>query len=272
AGLTGGAVVRDLARRGHDVIGVVRRGEQRGRLGGMETAVADCADPEAMAALLAGCDGLVHVAGIALGSALASVRGLRRLSTVVVVSSAGIYSAHQPSAALYREGEEALRAARPDLVLVRPTMIYGSERDRNVHHVIRFARRYGFLPIVGRGAGRLQPIHYADLAAAIGALVDAEVGEPLDAGGAAPITTRDAARAIFAALGRPARLVAVPAAPAWLLARAVDALRGTRWAERVRRAKEDRSVDNARLVQLTGVRPRDFETGVRDQVRESGGR
>jgi len=269
AGLTGGAVVRLLAARGERVLAVVRREEQRAQLmaAAAEVAIADCADPAALAPLLARADALVHVAGIHLGSALAASGELARPARAVAISTAGILSRHRASVAVYRAGEEALRRVRPDITLVRPTMIYGSPLDRNVHHVIGLVERFHALPLVGDGQALLQPIHYEDLAAATVALLDADAGEPVPAGGAAPLTLREAALAIFAALGVAPRLIRAPRWPALVLAGAVDAVRGSRLRERILRLTEDRSTDNTLLVALTGIHPRTFAEGVRDEVR-----
>lgn len=269
AGLTGSAVATELVRRGHDVVGVVRRPEQAGLVAaGIRAAVADCDDPEAVDRAVEGTDAVVHVAGITVWRGLAGARGLGGPRSVVVVSSAGVYSRHRASAAAYRRGEDELRLRRPDAVIVRPTMIYGSPRDRNVHDVIRIARRYGVLPLIGPGDRRIQPIHYQDLAAAIATLVGSASSTVLDAGGGAPISLRGVAEAIFAALRRPVRLVPIPTSVALAAAGALDALRGSRWRERVERMSEDRSVDNGPLVAATGVAPRDFAAGVREEVAE----
>lgn len=262
AGLTGGAVARRLAEDGHDVVGVVRRPDQRS--GGGATAIADCADPSKLRSLLAGSDACVHVAGIQLGAALAAAgAGDHRL---VVVSSAGIYSRHRVSAATYERNEQALRDQATNCVIVRPTMIYGSARDRNVHHVLGFARRYRFLPLIGPGDALVQPIHYLDLTEALVRLVGSDATGSIDAGGGAPLTIREAASSLMRALGLPQRLIRVPFQPALATARLIDAVRHSRWAERLDRLYEDRSVDNTRLATVTGLNPRDFPTGLRDML------
>lgn len=262
AGLTGGAVARQLAERGHEVTGIVRREGQRS--GGGATAHADVADAGAIRPLLEAADACIHVAGIQLGESLAAAgAGSRRL---VVVSSAGIYSRHGASPAIYDRHESALRARAASCVVVRPTMIYGSSRDRNVHHVLAFARRYRFLPLVGGGGSLIQPIHYLDLAEALVRLVEGDATGIVDAGGGSAITIREAALCIFRAIGVKPRLVPVPLAPALGFARIVDAVRRSRWSERLERLAEDRSVDNARLIALTGRVPRDLPTGLRGMV------
>jgi uncharacterized protein YbjT (DUF2867 family) len=265
-GLTGGAVAGELLRADHEVIGVTRTRASAAMVpDGAEVVVADCRDAAAMRPLLARADSLVHVAGILLASEVASA-GLTRLSRVVALSTAGIYSRSRASAPLYAKNEEAIRAAHPRATLVRPTMIYGSPRDRNVHRAIEVARRWRALPVPLGHPALVQPIHYADLALAVARIVDTDASGVIDAGGPDSLGVRDVARAIFHALGLPPRLLPVPLRAAIPLARVVDALTASRWSERLERLREDRTVDNARLLQLTGVRLRGFDEGVREEV------
>ena len=266
AGLTGGAVVEALAERGHTVRALVRR--DVAVPSAAERLTADVTDPSAMERALADMDGLVHVAGIRLGPDLVRTNGLGRLRRLVVISTAGIHSSHRSSVESYRRGEAALQAALPAVLFVRPTMIYGSRRDRNVHHAIDFARRFRFLPLVGRGAARIQPIHYRDLASAIAELATGPATGVVHAGGAAPVTLDGAAAAIFDALGLARRTVHVPYRLARASAGVAERVLRRRLVERVDRMLEERTVDNARLLELTTTRPRDFAAGVRDQVRE----
>lgn len=269
AGLTGGAVTAELVRRGHRVIGITRTvaSAERVRAHGAEAVVGDCADAGTMRAILGRCDALVHVAGILLGEDLARA-DLSGMHRTIVVSTASVYSRTRASAAAYRRNEDALRSAQPAAVFIRPTMIYGSPRDRNVHLVIAFASRWRVLPIpVGR-TGRIQPIHYADLATAIASLVDGDASGAIDAGGPSPITVGAAAQAIAAAVGGLVLAIPVPLGPATVAAGAVDLVGGGRWRERLARMREDRTVDNGRLLALTGVRLRSFEDGLRAEVAE----
>ncbi len=262
-GLTGGEIARRLVSQGKRVIAVSRRDA---RIEGTTSAIGDAGDPAFIAEQLIGADAIVHVAGILEGPRLARAAGLAAVPRLVVVSSAGVYSQHRASAALYLAGERALSDVHPRTLFVRPTMIYGSSRDRNVHHVIRFAHRFGMLPQIGGGLARLQPIHYDDLAAATVALLATGRQGPIDAGGAEPITLRALLRAVFAALDRPIRVVRLPVAPALLVARMVDLISSGRVAERIERMSEERTVDNREMIVATGLQPRPFEQGLREQV------
>jgi nucleoside-diphosphate-sugar epimerase len=53
-----------------------------------------------------------------------------------------------------------------DWVILRPTLIYGLGRDKNISEIARFIRRFGFFPVFGRAQGLRQPIHAEDVAVA----------------------------------------------------------------------------------------------------------
>lgn len=51
-------------------------------------------------------------------------------------------------------------------IVLRPTLIYGSGRDKNVASIMRFVSRWKFFPLAGRASGLRQPVHYEDVAQA----------------------------------------------------------------------------------------------------------
>jgi uncharacterized protein YbjT (DUF2867 family) len=261
-GLTGGAVAEVLVRRGHHVTVIARRSSPPST--SARIVWGDIRDRKTLASVLPGQDVLLHISGILHGADVAASTAIDRPRRVVVVSSAGIYSAHRKSASQYRLHERAITARRPDAVIVRPTMIYGSARDRNVHHVILLAHRIGVLPLVGGGRSLIQPIHYMDLAAALAGLAEADlVGETMDAGGPEPITLRAAGDVIFRAVGRRPRYVDIP--ERWAMG-LVRVLPHRRLSERLARMTEDRVVDPSRLVDVTGVDLRPFDVGVQEEA------
>jgi nucleoside-diphosphate-sugar epimerase len=53
------------------------------------------------------------------------------------------------------------------LTLLRPTLIYGLGRDRNLSRLVGLARRWGWLPLPLAAGGLRQPVHVADVAQAV---------------------------------------------------------------------------------------------------------
>lgn len=76
------------------------------------------------------------------------------------------------------EAAAAVAAARQGcaLTLLRPTLIYDGQHDRNITRLVEVMRRFHCLPLVGEGRGLRQPVHADDLAAAVLALLQQGVG------------------------------------------------------------------------------------------------
>ncbi|WP_210234869.1 NAD(P)-dependent oxidoreductase [Methylocystis sp. B8] len=96
--------------------------------------------------------------------------------------------------------------------ILRPTLIYGSGRDRNIAEMAAFIRRFGFFPVLGSACGLRQPVHVEDVAAAcVAALAaPAAVVRAYNISGGEVLSYRDMASRVFKALDRTERLVSVP--------------------------------------------------------------
>lgn len=97
-------------------------------------------------------------------------------------------------------------------VVLRPTLIYGLGRDKNIAEIARLIRRFGFFPLFGQGMGLRQPIHVTDVSAAcFAALTTAEArNRDYNISGAETLPYREMVSRVFAALGRRPRFLVVP--------------------------------------------------------------
>ena len=142
--------------------------------------------------------------------------GMTRLiafsSTSVVTKATSGSGYEQGVVADLMRGEAAVRDSGVDWTILRPTMIYAEGQDGNVSRLASIARRFGVLPISGRGEGRRQPVHADDLAAAaIAALsAPASIGKTYALAGGETLTYRQMCARIFEGLDRPARIVGLP--------------------------------------------------------------
>ena len=96
--------------------------------------------------------------------------------------------------------------------LLRPTLIYGSGRDRNISAIAGIIRRFGVFPLAAPGTGLRQPVHADDLAAAAVACIDnpAAAGRTFALPGGETLSYREMVRRIFTALDKPPRTPALP--------------------------------------------------------------
>lgn len=98
--------------------------------------------------------------------------------------------------------------------ILRPTLIYAEGLDRNVSRLAALIRGVGFLPLSGRGEGRRQPVHAADLACAALDLIDCPNAEnqAYDLPGGETLSYRVMVERIFEGLDRRPRILPVPPA------------------------------------------------------------
>jgi nucleoside-diphosphate-sugar epimerase len=215
---------------------------------------------------LEGVDTLVYCASMGFGHvpplvAQLEACGVRR---AVFVSTTAIFT-RLPAAsrAVRLKAEEAVQASRLDWTILRPTMIYGTQRDRNISRLLGWLSRWPVAPVCGDGLW--QPIYVEDLADAVVAALDSSnaVGQAYNlAGGPPALRFSELVRTAARALGREVLLVPVPLRLAIALAR----LTGVVKPEQVLRLAEDKAFSSPEAMRDFGFAPRTFEEGVRLEV------
>jgi len=142
--------------------------------------------------------------------------------SIVVLSSTSRFTkddssdaAEKEVAARLADGEARLRrwaeGSGIEWVVLRPTLIYGRGRDKNIAEIARFIRRFGFFPVFGKAMGLRQPIHAGDVAAAcVAALKASEANRAYDISGGETLPYREMVGRVFATLNRRQRLVTIP--------------------------------------------------------------
>ncbi|WP_456384894.1 NAD-dependent epimerase/dehydratase family protein [Desulfolithobacter sp.] len=146
--------------------------------------------------------------------------GTRR---IVALSSTSLFTKTDSSDPAEREIATRLAAGEKQLVdwarqhgiswiILRPTLIYGLGRDKNISSIARFIRRFGFFPLLGPAKGLRQPIHATDVAAAcVQALHQQQVADrAYNIGGGETLAYDEMVGRVFAALGRRPRYLVVP--------------------------------------------------------------
>ncbi len=153
-------------------------------------------------------------------------------------------------------------------VVLRPTLIYGLGRDKNISEIARFIRRFGFFPLLGQAQGLRQPIHADDVATACVAALQAPdaANRAYNLSGGETLAYRDMVARVFAALGRPARWVTVPL---WAFRLAVALLRCLpryrHWsAAMAERMNRDLVFDHTDAARDLGFKPRGFTLTAED--------
>ncbi len=166
-------------------------------------------------------------------------------------------AAERNTAARLAAAEKAVAEASIAWTMLRPTLIYGLGRDRNVTAAAHFIRRWRFFPLAGPGKGLRQPVHADDLAAAAVRLIDdaTHAGKAFNIGGGETMTYRAMIERIFAVLS---------IKPRFLQLTALGMLPGTTGAM-ARRMEQDLDFDHGEVWRDLGLAPRRFlAAGVSD--------
>ena len=99
------------------------------------------------------------------------------------------------------------------LTLLRPSLIYGGGGDRSLTPMLERARRWGFLALPGNATGLRQPVHAADVAAAVLACLDtpATAGRAYDLPGGETLAFDEMVRRALRERAPGCRLLRLPA-------------------------------------------------------------
>ncbi|MGE4372571.1 MAG: complex I NDUFA9 subunit family protein [Xanthobacter sp.] len=193
SGFLGRHVVRALAEQGYRIRVAVRRPQLAGFLrpmgavGQIEPVQANVRFPDSVAHVMQGSDAVVNLVGIlseggrqrydkvhvegAKDVAEAAARiGARLVHVSALGADPKATSAYGRSKA---DGEAAVRAAKPDAVILRPSLLFGSDDDF-FNRFAAMARVAPVVPLVGGGKTRFQPIFVSDAAKVVQKAVDGD--------------------------------------------------------------------------------------------------
>ena len=272
-GLLGGELLKLLLAEGHEARCLLRAGSPNAsRLDAERAEIfrGDAANEEDFLRALQGTDALLHVAGIEYAQPVVEAARRAGVGRVVVVGSTSVHSSYEFRAGPKLRMERVVRRSGLDWTIVRPSMIYGSERDKNVQRLLRFLGRAPVFPMFGPGTNLWQPVYHEDCARGVyEALVRlSAVGRSYDLPGGESLTYLDLVKTAAGALGKKPRIVRLPLEPVRLLLGAAEKLRlplpvGS---EQVLRLREDKAYPYEEARRELGYAPRPFREGVALEV------
>lgn len=246
SGFVGRYIARRMAAAGWRVRVAVRRPNEAifvrpyGAPGQVEPVLCNIRDDASVRAAMLGADAVVncvgilntagrnrfdavHVDGAGRVARIAADLGVARL---VHISALG---ADADSDSTYSrtkaEGEAAVLAARPDAVILRPSVIFGIE-DKFFNRFGAMAARSPVLPLAGAGT-RFQPVYVDDVAqAAVAGATGAAAPGVYELGGPEVATLRDLMRQMLAVIQRRRAILPLPSFLAWIPAFGLDMVQG----------------------------------------------
>jgi nucleoside-diphosphate-sugar epimerase len=270
-GLLGQGFLRILHETGeHEIRCLVRYTSPVECLDGLELAYGDARDVGSIERALRGTEAFVHVAGIQYTPQVLEAMRATGVERLVVVSSTSAHSRFESRSAPRLMNEALLPESGLRWTVVRPTMIYGSELDHNMHKLLRFLDRSPVFPLFGSGENLWQPVYYEDLARGLYAALTkpGAEGQTYDLPGLRPLTYLDLVRTAAGTLGKKISIVRLPAEP---VRRALQVAEGLRLplpvsSEQVSRLREDKAYPYGKAREELDYAPRAFKEGIALEV------
>jgi NADH dehydrogenase len=243
SGFIGRHVVRALAKRGYRIRAAVRRPDLAGHLqplgnvGQIMPMQANLRYRWSVDRAVEGADHVINLVGILNNSGrqtFPSIHAFGARAVAEAARGAGAGLTHLSSIGASRnspsayarskaEGERAVLETVKDAVVFRPSIVFGPE-DQFFNRFAGMARYSPFLPLIGGGGTRFQPVYVDDVAEAVARGVDGDLdgGTVYELGGPEVLTFRQCMEEMLRIIERKRILLDMP----WSVARMQAAILG----------------------------------------------
>ncbi len=183
-GFIGKHIVRRLATAGY-LIRVFARNQEKaaclklcGNLGQISIFKGDFFDEKLILESVEECNVVINLVGIlyevkehgfyavhvGIAERIARAAKIKNVSMMIHFSAMGIENSKLSEYAQSKlEGEKAVTAAFPEAIIIKPSLVFGKE-DNFFNKFARLATILPFLPLIGSGITKFQPICVTDLA------------------------------------------------------------------------------------------------------------
>lgn len=168
-------------------------------------------------------DALIHLAPIWYLSPLLTQLNAPYPKHIIAISSTSLITKQTSSSPYEQATVQRLSLAEQYLIdfatqhqiawtIVRPTLIYAQNLDKNISHIARFIRYFGFFPLIGNGQGLRQPIHAEDIALACIQILNhpTTVNKTYHLTGSETLTYKQMVNKIFTVLKRKPHFINLP--------------------------------------------------------------
>jgi NADH dehydrogenase len=234
SGFVGRAIVQTLAREGYMIrvatrrVGLANPVKAFGDVGQISLIQANLRMPESVAAAIAGSDAVVNAAGIAVqrgkqsyqavhasgARAIAEKSAALGIQRLVHISGIGAdnRSSRNPYIASKVAAEDAIVSAFTNATILRPSVVFGPN-DAMFTRMAGIAAKAPFVPVIGDGSARVQPVYAGDVGNAVVAVLrrPGTARTVFELGGPRVYTYREIATLVLHEIDRQKPIVGVPA-------------------------------------------------------------
>lgn len=230
-GFIGRQIVRELAERGVRVKVATRVPEKAfflkpcGSVGQIVPYACDYSDHNSIQKAVSGCDYVVNCIGILfekknggfekthadLPAAIAKACKKENVKSFVHISALGIEENNSKYAQTKLDGEKAVKKNFKDVSILKPSVVFGPDDDF-FNKFAKMAKIVPFLPLIGGGKTKFQPVYVGDVAdAAITCLIsESYKGEVYELGGPDIVSFKEIYETLFEHTNDPKPLLNLP--------------------------------------------------------------
>lgn len=220
-------------------------------------------------------DIILHIAGIQMSELIFYKAIENNINWIISIHTTGRYSKFKSASTEYIDIEDKLLKLRDkiNITILRPTMIYGSSRDRNMNKLIKFIDRFPIYPIFGNGNNLMQPVNAKDLAIAYQQVIENSeitINENYNLSGKYPIKYKNLISTVSQHLNKRTVLVKLPIIFSRFFVRICRKLvpKFPLNEEQVLRMKEDKDFTHLKATKDFGYNPMSFEEGIVEEIKE----
>lgn len=237
--------------------------------------VGDIKDSDFVENITKDIDVILHIAGIQMSELIFYKAIENNINWIISIHTTGRYSKFKSASAEYIDIEDKLLKLRDkiNITILRPTMIYGSSRDRNMNKLIKFIDRFPIYPIFGNGNNLMQPVNAKDLAIAYQQVIENSeitINENYNLSGKYPIKYKNLISTVSQHLNKRTVLVKLPIIFSRFFVRICRKLvpKFPLNEEQVLRMQEDKDFTHLKATKDFGYNPMSFEEGIVEEIKE----
>jgi nucleoside-diphosphate-sugar epimerase len=271
-GFLGGYVLEELVKRGHKVTCFVRDTSSLEKIKQLNVPYifGELDDFESICKALKDKAALINIASLGFGHAPNIINACQemKIERAIFISTTGIFTKLNPdSKGIRLEAERLIKESELDYTIIRPTMIYGTPKDRNMWRLIKYLKRLPVLPILGNGTYLQQPVYVKDLAWAVVSAYETNLSikKAYNISGLKPLTYNEVVDVTGKALGKKVLKIHVPMKLSYNLLKIYEKIsnKPKLKAEQVLRLNENKDFSHEEATKDFGYIPKSFEEGIK---------
>jgi len=218
---------------------------------------------------------LINIASIGFGAAPILIKACKKenIKRVIFISTTAIFTKlNSKSKSIRINAEDFILKSNLEFTILRPTMIYGNYRDRNLIKLIKWIKRYPFIPVFNKGLALQQPIYVEDVAwAVVTSLLDPNaINQIFNISGAYSINFSEMIDVISKSLNK--RIIKIPVNPKFAII-LIKVLKYLNFKvpiseEQINRVIEDKIFSNAKAKKIINFHPLSFQDGIKKEINQ----